>query len=119
MSVTAAIPMLESPSLKAFASLLKRSILAAAVTSAQPPESGAETPRGLLRDQALSIAAAVDVYRVCGDTARLDWARRAAEWSHAHLWDESRGAFRDAPAALSPQGGGQREVAIFTPTSVT
>ena len=67
---------------------------------------GAETPRGLLRDQALSIAAAVDAYRLGGDAAMLDWATRAAEWSHANLWDASRSAFRDAPLTLpSPPPG--------------
>jgi uncharacterized protein len=77
-----------------------------------PP--GAETPRGLLRDQALSIAAAVDAYRVGGDAALLDWATRAAEWSLAHLWDEGRGAFRDSP---SPRRGaeGWGEGVVFTP----
>ena len=62
---------------------------------------GAETPRGLLRDQALSIAAAVDAYRLGGDAALLAWATRGAEWSLAHLWDEGRGAFRDAPVAAA------------------
>ena len=78
-----------------------------------PP--GAETPSGLLRDQALSIAAAVDVYRVRGDAAILGWATRAAEWSRAHLWDERSGAFRDAATTRSPQRGAQGEGAIFTP----
>ncbi|HKZ03898.1 MAG TPA: DUF255 domain-containing protein, partial [Methylomirabilota bacterium] len=72
-----------------------------------PP--GAATPRGLLRDQALGIAAAVDAYRLRGSAALLDWATRAAEWSLAHLWDERLGAFRDAPA--TPPG----EPAPFTP----
>jgi uncharacterized protein YyaL (SSP411 family) len=65
-----------------------------------PPD--AETPRGLLRDQALSIAAAVDAYRLGGERTLLDWALRAAAWSHAHLWEEGRTAFRDAPLAAAP-----------------
>ncbi len=69
---------------------------------------GAATPRGLLRDQALTIAAAVEAYRLGGDPALLAWATRAAEWSLAHLWDASRAAFRDAPL-----GGG--EGVVFTP----
>jgi uncharacterized protein len=81
-----------------------------------PP--GADSPCGLLRDQALSIAAAVERHRVRGDAVLLDWATRAAEWSHAHLWDEGRGAFRDSAATLSPQGRGQGEGGegiVFTP----
>lgn len=76
--------------------------------------AGVETPRGLLRDQALSIAAAVDAYRLRGDVAMLDWATRAAEWSLAHLWEERLGAFRDAPreAPLRGEGGGE---GVFTP----
>ena len=69
------------------------------------------TPRGLLRDQALTIAAAVETHRVRGDAALLDWAARAAAWSLANLWDESRGAFRDAVSQVRGQGEG----AIFTP----
>jgi uncharacterized protein len=77
-----------------------------------PP--GAETPRGLLRDQALSIAAAVEAYRLGGVPALLDWATRAGEWSLAHLWDEGRGAFRDSPLipSLSPPWRGEE---VFTP----
>jgi uncharacterized protein len=66
---------------------------------------GVMTPRGLLRDQALSMTAAVEAHRVGGDGALLEWAARAASWSLAHLWDESRAAFRDAPS----------EGPIFTP----
>jgi uncharacterized protein YyaL (SSP411 family) len=73
-------------------------------------QPGAETPRGLLRDQALSIAAAVEGHRVGGDPALLDWATRAAEWSLTHLWEERVGAFRDAPAAPA-----DRAVPLFTP----
>ena len=73
--------------------------------------AGVATPRGLLRDQALTIAAAVETHRGRGDAALLDWAARAAAWNLANLWDESRGAFRDAV----PQGRGQGEGAIFTP----
>jgi uncharacterized protein len=73
-----------------------------------PPATA--TPRGLLRDQALSIAAAVDAYRLSGDPVLLDWASRAAEWSLAHLWDKGRGAFRDAPAVP-----GDRPAPFFTP----
>lgn len=54
---------------------------------------------GLLRDQALAIDATLMEYRLSGDAGLLGWARRAAEWSIAHLWDESTRAFRAAPAA--------------------
>ena len=78
-----------------------------------PP--GAATPHGLLRDQALSIAAAVEAHRVRGAAAMLDWAARAAAWSLANLWDESRAAFLDVPLTptLSPQGRGQGEGAFY------
>ena len=67
---------------------------------------GTTTPRGLLRDQALSIAAAVAMHRARGDVALLDWAIRAASWTFANLWDESRAAFRDASGGEGP---------VFTP----
>jgi uncharacterized protein YyaL (SSP411 family) len=51
------------------------------------------------------MTAAVEAHRVGGDGALLEWAARAASWSLAHLWDESRAAFRDAPS----------EGPIFTP----
>ena len=68
---------------------------------------GAETPRGLLRDQALSIAAAVDAYRLGGDRVLLDWALRAAAWSpRASLGRGPRRLPRRPPhPALSPLGG--------------
>ena len=76
--------------------------------------AGVATPRGLLRDQALTIAAAVETHRVRGDAALLDWATRAAAWSFANLWNESRGAFRDAvSSSRSPQGRGQGEGFFF------
>jgi uncharacterized protein len=81
--------------------------------------AGVATPRGLLRDQALAIAAAVEMHGGRGDTSLLEWAARAAAWSVANLWDESRAAFRDAPhspspsATLSPQGRGQGEGRFF------
>ena len=62
------------------------------------------TPRGLLRDQALTIAAAVETHRVRGDGALLDWAARAAAWSLANLWVESRHAFRDAVSSGQGEG---------------
>jgi uncharacterized protein YyaL (SSP411 family) len=62
----------------------------------------AEGPAGLLRDQALGIAAAVDGYRLTGEAAWLDWARRAAEWTIATLWDDSATAFLAAPAGEEP-----------------
>lgn len=54
---------------------------------------------GLLRDQALAIDATLMEYRLSGDARLLGWARLAAEWSIAHLWDQSTRAFRAAPAA--------------------
>jgi uncharacterized protein YyaL (SSP411 family) len=77
--------------------------------------AGAATPRGLLRDQALSIAAVVDAYRLRGGSARLDWATRAASWSLAHLWDERLGAFRDAPLTLPSPPAGARVSASPSP----
>jgi len=77
--------------------------------------AAAETPRGLLRDQALSVAAAVDAYRLTGAPALLDWARRAAAWSRANLWDGERRAFRDAPLTLPSPPSGARVLASPSP----
>jgi hypothetical protein len=58
---------------------------------------------GVLRDQALAIAATLAEYRLTGDGALLDWGLRAADWAIAHLWDDTASAFRSEPAA-SPGG---------------
>ena len=75
---------------------------------------GEPGPRGLLRDQALAITAALDAYRAAGDPALRDWAARAADWTIAHRWDAAAGAFLDseplAPARESGLGQG-----AFTP----
>lgn len=52
---------------------------------------------GLLRDQALALAAAVDHYRLTGDPAMLEWGERIARFAMASLWDESASAFRSEP----------------------
>ncbi len=71
-------------------------------------------PRGLLRDQALAVVAALDAYRVAGDPALYDWAARAADWTIARRWDARAGAFLDAEplAPARPSGQGQ---GAFTP----
>ena len=75
---------------------------------------GEPGPRGLLRDQALAIIAALDASRAAGDPALRDWAARAADWTIAHRWDAAAGAFLDseplAPARESGRGQG-----AFTP----
>jgi uncharacterized protein len=71
-------------------------------------------PRGLLRDQALVISAAVHAYRADGDRARLDWAARAADWTVAHRWDAAAGAFLDAEPLAPARERGQGQGA-FTP----
>ena len=76
-----------------------------------PDQAG---PRGLLRDQALAISAAVDAYRVTGDPALLAWAARAADWTIAHRWDATAGAFLDAEPLAPARGSGLGQGA-FTP----
>src|SRR6185503_3808637 len=71
-------------------------------------------PRGLLRDQALAISAAVHAYRAAGDRARLDWAALAADWTIAHRWDAAAGAFLDAEPLAPARQRGQGQGA-FTP----
>ena len=71
-------------------------------------------PRGLLRDQALAIAAALDAYRAAGDPALLDWAARAADWTIAHRWDAAAGAFRRRRASRS-RAGERAGQGAFTP----
>ena len=55
--------------------------------------------RGLLRDHALGLAAALAEYRVTGDRATLEWGERVAAFAIEHLWDEEESAFRAEPAA--------------------
>jgi uncharacterized protein YyaL (SSP411 family) len=71
-------------------------------------------PRGLLRDQALAISAAVHAYRAGADRARLDWAALAADWTVAHRWDAAAGAFLDAEPLAPAREHGQGQGA-FTP----
>jgi uncharacterized protein YyaL (SSP411 family) len=71
-------------------------------------------PRGLLRDQALAITAALDAYRAAGDPALRDWAARAADWTIEHLWDAAAGAFLDAEPLALAQGRGWGQ-GPFTP----
>ena len=56
-----------------------------------------ESLRGLLRDQALAVSAALAEYRLCGDRSLLGWSERAVDWTLAHLWDEPTSAFRAEP----------------------
>jgi uncharacterized protein YyaL (SSP411 family) len=77
---------------------------------------GEAGPRGLLRDQALAITAALDAYRATGDPALRDWAARAAAWTIAHRWDAAAGAFLDAEPLAPARGRGQGQGA-FTPVT--
>ncbi len=81
----------------------QREFITAAPSGCVPHRlDAAEGPSGLLRDQALAIAAAVAGYRLGGDRASLDWAQRAADWSLARLWDPSASAFSAAPESAGP-----------------
>ena len=62
--------------------------------------------RGLLRDHALGLTAALAEYRLTGDRATLEWGERVAAFAIEQLWDEEESAFRAEPAA------GQGEVAL-------
>jgi uncharacterized protein len=62
--------------------------------------------RGLLRDHALGLTAALAEYRVTGDRATLEWGERVAAFAIEQLWDEEESAFRAEPAA------GNGEVAL-------
>ena len=75
---------------------------------------GEAGPRGLLRDQALAITAALDAYHATGDPALRDWAVRAAGWTIAHRWDAAAGAFLDAEPLAPARGSGHGQGA-FTP----
>jgi uncharacterized protein YyaL (SSP411 family) len=78
--------------------------------------------RGLLRDHALGLTAALAEYRVTGDCATLEWGERAAACAIEQLWDEEESAFRAEPAsaagevALPPMlpllGNGEMAVAL-------
>jgi len=98
-------------------SLLPVEFIAAAPDGAVPHRLDAPDaagPRGLLRDQALAISAAVHAYRAAGDRARLDWAALAADWTIAHRWDAAAGAFLDAEPLAPARQRGQGQGA-FTP----
>ncbi|HEV8457206.1 MAG TPA: DUF255 domain-containing protein [Methylomirabilota bacterium] len=89
----------------------QREFITAAPSGCVPHRlDAAEGPRGLLRDQALGIAAAVADYRLGGDRASLDWAKRAADWSLARLWDPAASAFSAAPESA---GEGPRLAPMF------
>ncbi len=62
--------------------------------------------RGLLRDHALGLTAALAEYRVTGDRATLAWGERVAAFAIEQLWDEEASAFRAEPTA------GHGEVAL-------
>ena len=62
--------------------------------------------RGLLRDHALGLTAALAEYRLTGDRATLEWGEQVAAVAIAQLWDEEESAFRAEPAA------GHGEVAL-------
>ena len=66
--------------------------------------------RGLLRDQALALAAALAEYRVSGDRALLEWGTRVAAFAIDQLWDDAASAFRAEPA---PPPGDVRMPAMF------
>ena len=89
----------------------QREFITAAPSGCVPHRlDAAEGPSGLLRDQALAIAAAVADYRLGGDRASLDWAKRAADWSLARLWDPAASAFGAAPESA---GSGPRLTPMF------
>ena len=62
--------------------------------------------RGLLRDHALGLTAALAEYRLTGDRATLVWGERVAAVAIEQLWDEEASAFRAEPTA------GHGEVAL-------
>ena len=62
--------------------------------------------RGLLRDHALGLTAALAEYRLTGDRATLEWGERVAAFAIEQLWDEEASAFRAEPTA------GHGEVAL-------
>ena len=62
--------------------------------------------RGLLRDHALGLTAALAEYRLTGDRATLAWGERVAAFAIEQLWDEEASAFRAEPTA------GHGEVAL-------
>jgi len=78
--------------------------------------------RGLLRDQALGLTAALAEYRMTGDRATLAWGEQVAAFAIEQLWDEEGSAFRAEPAAghgevaLAPMlpllGNGEMAVAL-------
>ena len=89
----------------------QREFIAAAPSGCVPHRlDAAEGPSGLLRDQALAIAAAVADYRLGGDGALLEWAKRAADWSLARLWSPAASAFSAAPESA---GEGLRLTPMF------
>src|SRR6266545_2713053 len=89
----------------------QREFIAAAPSGCVPHRlDAAEGPSGLLRDQALAIAAAVADYRLGGDGALLEWAKRAADWSLARLWNPAASAFSAAPESA---GEGLRLTPMF------
>lgn len=91
--------------------LIAGELFASAPEGAVPHRLDAPGPLvGLLRDQALTIRAAVDRHRLAGDPQALDLAQRVARWSIEHLWDESASAFRSFPAA----GDGAQDLAPMT-----
>ena len=62
--------------------------------------------RGLLRDQALALAASLAEHRLTGDRARLDFGEQVAAAAIERLWHEESSAFRAEPE------GGAGEVAL-------
>jgi len=81
-----------------------RELLASAPDGAVPHElgvagTGPAPVAGLLDDQALAIAAALDDHGATRAQSCLDFALGLADWSVRHLLDSAAGAFAAAPAA--------------------
>ena len=77
-----------------------RELLSSAQSGEVPHELGDAGPgavSGLLDDQALATAAAVDAFRAGAGQPALDFALRVADWSLAHLLDPTAGVFAAAP----------------------
>lgn len=63
------------------------------------PSAGAGGVSGLLDDQAIAIAAAVDDFRAAGERRALEFALRVADWSLGHLFDATASVFTAGPAS--------------------
>jgi uncharacterized protein YyaL (SSP411 family) len=72
---------------------------------------------GWLRDQALGLRAALEVYQLSGERRLLEWGISVAEWTLTHLWDSSRRAFVDAASEGKPLGYLARRLTPILPNA--